>query len=83
MTPDVQILLSGTLTFGVPLALAIRDLLKNRRGSGGDGWPPQPQTPPPQPNAGSPPIQRALPACLIPVRGAPQPEARPRVREFA
>jgi hypothetical protein len=83
MTPAAQIMLSGALTFGVPLVLAVRDLMTLRRGSGGGYWPPQPQTPPPQPNTGSPPIRRELPACLIPVRATPQPEARPRVREFA
>jgi hypothetical protein len=37
MSPDVQILLSGALTFGVPLALAIRELLVLDRGAGGRG----------------------------------------------
>ncbi len=83
MTPAAQILLSGALTFGVPLALAVRDLLTLRRGPSGGYWPPQPQTPPPQPTSGGPTIRRELPACLIPVRATPQPEPRPRVREYA
>jgi hypothetical protein len=83
MTPAAQILLSGALTFGVPIALAVRDLMTLRRGSGGGYWPPQPQTPPPAPTSGGPAARRELPACLIPVRVAPEHEARPRVREFA
>jgi hypothetical protein len=31
MTPETQILLSGALTFGVPLALAARELIALRR----------------------------------------------------
>jgi hypothetical protein len=84
MTQAAQILLSGALTFGVPLVLAVRDLMSLRRGNGGGSWPPKPEAPPPQPNSGSPPVRKELPACLIPVRATPQPEApRPRVREFA
>jgi hypothetical protein len=86
MTQAGQILLSGALTFGVPLVLAIRDLMALRRGRGGDTWPPQPETPPPGPQSGSPgsrpSVRKELPACLIPVRSPPS-EARPRVREFA
>jgi hypothetical protein len=83
MTQATQILLSGALTFGVPLVLAIRDLITLRRDQGG-GWPPSPppQTPPPAPRTGSPPIRRELPACLIPVR-VPQEQARIRAREYA
>ncbi|HEX3346873.1 MAG TPA: hypothetical protein VHS58_02085 [Acetobacteraceae bacterium] len=64
-----QVLLSGTLTFGVPLLLAIRELLMLRRGRRGGGWPsarrrdPRPGPMPP----GGDPIQRPLPACLVPV----------------
>jgi len=83
MTPAAQILLSGALTFGVPLALAVRDLMALRRGSGGGYWPPQPQTPPPLPSSGGPAMRRELPSCLVPVRPALEPEVRPRVREYA
>ncbi len=83
MTQAAQVLLSGALTFGVPLALAIRDLMNLRRGSGGGYGPPPPEPPPPPPNSGSPTIRRELPACLIPVRATPVPETRVRVREFA
>jgi hypothetical protein len=86
MTQAAQILLSGALTFGVPLVLAVRDLMALRRGRGGDSWPPQAEPPPPGPQSGSPalrpPLRKELPSCLIPVRN-PQAEARPRVREFA
>ena len=55
MTPGTQIILSGTLTFGVPLALAVRDLIALRRPSGGS-WrpePPEPIAPPPSGGGGS------------------------------
>ena len=90
MTQAAQILLSGALTFGVPIVLAVRDLMALRRGRGGGNWPSPPEAPPPSPNAGSPTMRpvlrptlhKELPACLIPVRSQ-QPEQRPRVREFA
>jgi hypothetical protein len=83
MTPAAQILLSGALTFGVPLVLAVRDLMALRRGPGGGSWPPHPQSPPPQPSSGGPAMRRELPSCLIPVRPVLEPEVRPRVREYA
>ena len=62
----LQVILSGTLTFGVPLVLAIRELLAS--------GPPSP--PPPDGNAerptAVPPLapsgygERPLPACLVP-----------------
>ncbi len=66
MTPGTQIILSGTLTFGVPLALAVRDLLSNRRAQGGS-WDPEPPKPqPPAPSGGGNQITtRSLPQCLI------------------
>ena len=86
MTQAAQILLSGALTFGVPLVLAVRDLMALRRGRDGGQWPSPPEAPPPLPNAGSPTtrpnVTKELPACLIPVR-LQQTEQRPRVREFA
>jgi hypothetical protein len=86
MTQAAQILLSGALTFGVPLVLAVRDLMALRRGRGDGNWPPQPEAPPPSPHSGSPgqrpTLRKELPACLIPVR-SPQADSRPRVREFA
>lgn len=86
MTQAAQILLSGALTFGVPLALAVRDLMNLRRDSGGGSWPTPPEPTPPPPNAGSPtqrpPLRKELPACLIPVRMSQQ-EAKARIREFA
>ena len=66
MQPGLQVILSGTLTFGVPLVLAIRELLAS--------GPPSP--PPPDGNvlrpSDEPPLapsgygERPLPACLIP-----------------
>jgi hypothetical protein len=86
MTQAAQILLSGALTFGVPLVLAVRDLMALRRGRDGGSWPPPPEAPPPGPQSGSPALRptlrKELPACLIPVR-SPQTDQRTRVREFA
>ena len=88
MSPATQVILSGTLTFGVPLILAIRDLVKLHRDRGSwDGGrrdtPPEP--PLPGPPGGITVAPKRLPECLIP---KPDPAfsrpARPvRVREFA
>ena len=58
------VLLSGTLTFGVPLVLAMRELydLKRRDNGGWDGDGPAPSAPKPPPSPG----QKPLPDCLIP-----------------
>lgn len=59
------VVLSGTLTFGVPLVLAMRELLElKRRGNGGwdDDGPAPFKPPPPPPVLGLKP----LPECLIP-----------------
>lgn len=82
MDPEVYILLSGALTFGVPLALAVRELLVLRRdgGGGGGSWKgdPAPETPPAPAPAGNKP----LPDCLIP-KPVPHLVARTRVLEDA
>ena len=57
MSPAIQVLLSGALTIGVPVALAILDLRATRRRSGDGGARPQ---------APTPPKPRPLPDCLIP-----------------
>ncbi|WP_043363193.1 hypothetical protein [Belnapia sp. F-4-1] len=75
MAPEVFVLLSGGLSFGVPLVLAIRELRNLRRGDGG-GWRPSPTPPPPRPTGGS---GKPLPDCLIP---KPLP-TRPRELETA
>ncbi len=67
MAPATQIFLSGVLTFGVPLVLAVRELIViRRRPSGGppDDQPP----PPPKPVPPNDTYSRPLPACLIPQR---------------
>ena len=58
------VVLSGVLTFGVPLALAVRELIEmKRRDDGGwEGDGPLPYKPPPPPRPG----QKPLPDCLIP-----------------
>lgn len=70
MSPELQVLLSGGLTFGVPLILALYELRSLRR-RGGGGWRPDapPPAPPEPPRGGS---DRPLPDCLI-----PKPMARP------
>ena len=73
MNPGTQIILSGTLTFGVPLALAVRDLITLRRPQGGS-WRPEPPEPvAPRPSGGGGLTRPALPECLlIAARGQPQ-----------
>ena len=69
MSPATQVILSGLLTFGVPLLLAIRELIALRRWrdepGGGDGRV-EPQPLPLPPGGGM--ATKPLPACLIPVR---------------
>jgi hypothetical protein len=55
MRPDVQIILSGCLTFGVPLLIALRELVMLRR----NNRPGRPFEPP------KPPEPKPLPSCLI------------------
>ena len=67
MAPSVQALLSGALTFGVPLMLAVRELVVLRRADRGPGGgferPREPVPIPPPP--GREPDLPPLPACLI------------------
>lgn len=64
MDGAAYVMLSGALTFGVPLALAVRELLELRRRDGG-GWEGDgPQAPPPAPPP--PRGEKPLPECLIP-----------------
>jgi hypothetical protein len=59
MTPLTFVLLSGALSFGLPLAFAVRELLMLwAPPGGGDGEP--------RPEPRSPPAPRPLPACLLP-----------------
>ena len=80
MEPSTQVILSGLLTFGVPLLLAWRELYIMRRPPGGswdkDG-PPPPAPPPPDATPMKP-----LPECLIPRPMSDAPR-RVRVRELA
>lgn len=68
MNADVNALLSGAVTFGVPLAVCIRELIVLRRDRGGWGWgtPAPPSPPPPDSEPSLPPALRPLPDCLIP-----------------
>lgn len=78
MSPSTQVLLSGALTYGVPLVLAIRELIALRRWKDQPGGPDgsAERGPPPLP-AGGVPAERPLPACLIPVRGLELGSERP------
>ena len=55
MSPEVFVVLSGTLTFGVPLAVAVREIVVTKRGG---GWRPE-RLPEPRPI-------KPLPPCLLP-----------------
>ncbi len=58
MTSETFVLLSGTLTFGAPLVLAVHELFALRRRPQDDGWDRRTVEPPPPP--------KPLPDCLIP-----------------
>ena len=78
MRPEIQIVLSGSLTFGVPLALAVRELFVLRRG-GNSGWsPPREEEPERGPLS---PQTRALPSCLVPPFDLPA-DQRDHTREL-
>lgn len=65
MDGTVLVVLSVGLTFGVPLALAVRELieLKRRDEGGWEGDGPAPREPPPTPPRSG---QTPLPDCLVP-----------------
>jgi hypothetical protein len=67
MRPELLVLLSGALTFGVPLLIAVRELKVTGPGS---GWRPERLPDPEMP-------RKPLPPCLIP------PSRRPRAPEPA
>ena len=63
MTPSVQVTLSCMLTFGVPLAFAVRELVTLRHGPWRpESVPEEPEAPPPS----GEPSRPMLPDCLIP-----------------
>ena len=64
MSPALQVILSGCLSFGVPLVIALYELrnLRRYRGGGG-GWRRPAPKPQPRPRQGG---SRPLPACLVP-----------------
>ena len=78
MSPATQALLSGGLSFGAVLLVAINELRTLRRNRGGDDDGPRRASPlPPRPSPGG---ARALPACLVPNA---QWRAPARMRELA
>ena len=67
MTSETFVLLSGALTFGVPLYLAMRELKITGSGGGGRGpGTPDPEPIPPAPDRPALVVQKPLPDCLIP-----------------
>lgn len=86
MEASTQVILSGLLTFGVPLALAFRELIVVRRpprGSWGGDGPPGPTPAPPPPDTTPQHIAplKPLPECLIP-KPFSDASYKPRVREL-
>ena len=86
MSPATQVILSGLLTFGIPILFAIRELIALRRWKGEPGAGPdgsaEPKPPPLAPSGGL--TVKPLPACLVPVRRPDlAPERRTRVLEPA
>ena len=65
MSPALQVILSGCLSFGIPLLIALYELRNLRRYRGGDrgGWRRPAPVRPPVPSGGG---DTALPACLVP-----------------
>ena len=65
MSPGVQVVLSGCLSFGIPLLIAAYELrsLRRYRGGGG-GWRRPAPAPQPRPVQGG--SGRPLPPCLVP-----------------
>ena len=73
MRPEVQVVLSGCLTFGVPLLFAAREVMVLRRQGRGDDRPneppePQPQQPKPLPPCLLAPFQHYVPPADTPAR---------------
>ena len=66
MSPATQVILSGSLTFGVPLVLALRDLFLLKKRPRDGGWQPEPPEPDiPKPDNGGQPTREVLPSCLL------------------
>jgi hypothetical protein len=66
MDAGLWVVLSGSLTFGVPLVIGVRELLLLKPDRGGRGGEHVPQIVPPAPVPGADQPSRPLPACLIP-----------------
>ena len=78
MSPETFVLLSGTLTFGAPLALAARELWALRRDEGRGGLRERDRAPDVLPAPDSAGGVRPLPDCLI---LKPVPASAMRTRE--
>ena len=80
MSPGVQIILSGVLTFGVPLMIAARELIVLRRGGAGSWPPPEPPRGPatPPPFSWRPSLPPLRPVTVEDERAHDAPSVRPR-----
>jgi hypothetical protein len=78
VAPEIQVILSGALTFGVPLAVAVREIIVTKRGG---GWRPE-RLPEPRPVTPLPPCLLPPPRPRLPMHDAPGP-TRQRVLEDA
>ena len=65
MSPALQVFLSGSLTFGVPLLFALREIRVTRRGGGWPGDDPRRPIKGPKPRGGDE-GRKPLPPCLLP-----------------
>jgi hypothetical protein len=86
MEPEMHVVLSCALSFGVPLVIAIRELMVLRRdGRAGGGLgrrddpQPKPPTPKPRPQGQDLAARKPLPDCLVP---KPIRRAAPAAREL-
>ena len=68
MSPELQVILSGSLTFGVPLVIAVREIIVTKRGG---GWRPE-RLPEPRPVKPLPPCLVPSPRPLGPIADAPR-----------
>jgi hypothetical protein len=77
MDAGLWVILSGSLTFGVPIVFGVRELLLLKPGRGGWSGDHQPDITPVPPTPGTDAPTKPLPACLIPSLPPRLPDAKP------